>query len=221
MFTSLKVVRMALVDCDCSRRSATRARRRVMGTRCCGRSPRLGRQDGCLPAAAPWWARPWGWRVRPAQRSGLGTAGHSGQRVTLGHTAVLAGAGHLRRAQAGFGQQLGRSRHGHIALAATRGSCGRSGRRCERGDGLASERGRPQRAPSVSMRAMIWSAATVSPSFLTSSASTPAGRCGHFEHDLVGLDLDQDFIHRDELRRVSSSSSAGWLLPPTRTTGEP
>ena len=42
MFTSLKVVRMALVACDCSRRSATRARRRVMGTRCSGRLPRSG-----------------------------------------------------------------------------------------------------------------------------------------------------------------------------------
>ena len=41
MLISLKVVRMALVDCDCNKRSATRARRRVIGTRCSGRSPRL------------------------------------------------------------------------------------------------------------------------------------------------------------------------------------
>jgi hypothetical protein len=41
MLTSLKVVRMAFVDCDCTRRSATRARRRDIGTRCSGRSPRL------------------------------------------------------------------------------------------------------------------------------------------------------------------------------------
>ncbi len=34
MLTSLNVVRMALVACDCSRRSATRARRRDIGTRC-------------------------------------------------------------------------------------------------------------------------------------------------------------------------------------------
>ena len=40
MLTSLKVVKMALVDCDCKRRSAMRARRRLMGTRCSGRSPR-------------------------------------------------------------------------------------------------------------------------------------------------------------------------------------
>src|SRR5215831_9699868 len=40
MFTSLNVVRMAAFDCDCSRRSAMRARRRDMGTRCSGRPPR-------------------------------------------------------------------------------------------------------------------------------------------------------------------------------------
>ena len=46
MFTSLKVVRMALLACDCSRRSAMRARRRVMATRSSGRSPRSGAGAG-------------------------------------------------------------------------------------------------------------------------------------------------------------------------------
>src|SRR5204863_284083 len=46
MLTSLKVVRIALVACDCSRRSATRARRRLIGTRCSGRSPRLTATGG-------------------------------------------------------------------------------------------------------------------------------------------------------------------------------
>ena len=55
MLTSLKVVRMALVDCDCSRRSATRARRRLIGTRCSGRSPRFGAPAARRPAAAPAW----------------------------------------------------------------------------------------------------------------------------------------------------------------------
>ena len=41
MLISLNVVRMALVDCDCSKRSATRARKRLMGTRCSGRSPKF------------------------------------------------------------------------------------------------------------------------------------------------------------------------------------
>src|SRR6218665_692812 len=45
MFTSLNVVRMALVDCDCSRRSATRARRRLIATRCSGRSTHCGLED--------------------------------------------------------------------------------------------------------------------------------------------------------------------------------
>src|SRR5690349_3653825 len=39
MFTSLNVVRIAAVDCDCTSRSATRARSRDMGTRCSGREP--------------------------------------------------------------------------------------------------------------------------------------------------------------------------------------
>src|SRR5438309_3162703 len=40
MLTSLKVVRIAAVDCDCTRRSAMRARRRDIGTRCSGRFER-------------------------------------------------------------------------------------------------------------------------------------------------------------------------------------
>src|SRR5437867_2646295 len=39
MFTSLNVVRMAAVDCDCTRRSAMRWRRRDMATRCSWRAP--------------------------------------------------------------------------------------------------------------------------------------------------------------------------------------
>src|SRR2546422_1937725 len=41
MLTSLNVVRMAAVDCDCTRRSAMRARKRLIGTRCSGRFPRI------------------------------------------------------------------------------------------------------------------------------------------------------------------------------------
>src|SRR5256885_4724459 len=37
---SLKVLRIAAVDCDCTRRSAMRARRRDIGTRCSGRPER-------------------------------------------------------------------------------------------------------------------------------------------------------------------------------------
>src|SRR5205823_12671314 len=39
ILTSLKVVRIAAVDCDCTRRSATRWRKRDIGTRCSGRAP--------------------------------------------------------------------------------------------------------------------------------------------------------------------------------------
>src|SRR6266446_5072427 len=41
ILTSLNVVRMAAVDCDCTRRSAMRARKRLIGTRCSGRFPRM------------------------------------------------------------------------------------------------------------------------------------------------------------------------------------
>src|SRR5438552_2640777 len=40
MFTSLNVVKIAAVDCDCTSRSATRCRSRDIGTRCSGRAPR-------------------------------------------------------------------------------------------------------------------------------------------------------------------------------------
>src|SRR5207253_5252700 len=42
MLTSLNVVRIAAVDCDCTRRSATRWRKRDIGTRCSGRAPNAG-----------------------------------------------------------------------------------------------------------------------------------------------------------------------------------
>src|SRR5260221_9979647 len=42
MFTSLNVVRMAAVDCDCTRRSAIRWRRRDIATRCAVREPGAG-----------------------------------------------------------------------------------------------------------------------------------------------------------------------------------
>src|SRR5216683_2205410 len=44
ILTSLKVVRIAAVDCDCTRRSAMRARSRLIGTRCGHR--RQDRFDG-------------------------------------------------------------------------------------------------------------------------------------------------------------------------------
>src|SRR6266545_1065535 len=49
MFTSLNVVRIAAVDCDCTSRSATRCRSRDIGTRCSGRAPQAA---GSLIAGA-------------------------------------------------------------------------------------------------------------------------------------------------------------------------
>src|SRR5450432_2878497 len=57
MFTSLNVVRIAAVDCDWTSRSATRWRRRDIGTRCSGRDPSGGwtiggRAAGCTAGGA-------------------------------------------------------------------------------------------------------------------------------------------------------------------------
>src|SRR6185436_4919024 len=46
MFTSLNVVSIAAVDCDWTSRSAMRARKRDIGTRCSGRSPSPPRSTG-------------------------------------------------------------------------------------------------------------------------------------------------------------------------------
>ena len=47
------------------------------------------------------------------------------------------------------------------------------------------------------------------------------GRRRHFEHDLVGLDLDQDLVDARRRRRPSSSIAAGWLPTPIPTAAEP
>ena len=52
MFTSLNVVRIALVAWDCSSRSATRARKRDIGTRCSGRSARFMLTGGATAGSA-------------------------------------------------------------------------------------------------------------------------------------------------------------------------
>src|SRR3546814_20249981 len=56
MLASLNVVRIAFSDWDCNRRSATRARRRLMGTRCSGRpsSESVGGATGAAALAADW-----------------------------------------------------------------------------------------------------------------------------------------------------------------------
>ena len=64
MLTSLNVVRIAAVDCDCTRRSAMRWRRRDIGTRCSGRPLR---PPGSRPAARAR-GRGTGRRRRPLRR---------------------------------------------------------------------------------------------------------------------------------------------------------
>ena len=43
------------------------------------------------------------------------------------------------------------------------------------------------------------------------------GRCRHFQHHLVGFDLDQDFIHGNSVANLLSSIAAGWLRPRIQT----
>ena len=42
---------MAFCDCDSNNRSATRARKRLIGTRCSGRSPKITGAAGAIAAA--------------------------------------------------------------------------------------------------------------------------------------------------------------------------
>src|SRR3990167_7041265 len=141
MFTSLNVVRMALDDCDCSRRSATRARRRLMGTRCSGRSP----------------------------RSGLATGA-----VTWGSTLV--------------GTPVGITAAVDCTPPATAAST----------------------SPLVTRPSLPVPATAPTDRLLAASPRHALGqhasrRRGHFEHNLVGFDLDQDLIDGDGL--------TGLLLP--------
>ena len=92
MLTSLKVVRIAAVDCDCTSRSATRARRRDIGTRCSGRSAsELGRRRRAAAAA----------RLRCRRRAGLRCGERALRRaahehIALGDAPAAAGALDLR-----------------------------------------------------------------------------------------------------------------------------
>jgi hypothetical protein len=59
------------------------------------------------------------------------------------------------------------------------------------------------------------------PSAATMLGQHAGGRRRHLEHDLVGLDLDQDLVHRPRPRRASSSTAAAWPRPRIRTAAVP
>ena len=206
-----------MVDCDCSSRSAMRARRRDIGTRCSGRSPYCAtrRLDGGQRAArvprgarpvpaSPLQAPPSARRRRPlpARAGGALSASSTSPLVTRPSLPV---PGTEPTARSLLGHQLGRRRHRDVAL------------------GLG-ERGRPGgETPGVSPGAgsaggMLLTAARRRPpglgvdlgDHLVGDAAVAVvlddlrqhagGRRRHLEHDLVGLDLDQDLVDRRPLR---------------------
>ncbi len=165
MLTSLKVVRIALVDCDCSRRSATRARRRVIGTRCSGRSPSgMGAAATCCSAAL-------GAAAGAGAAFGAAAAASTSPLVTRPSLPVPATepaampASAISLAAAGIATPAIEAEAGAAAAAA--------------GAAATAAAGAAAAAlPSVSMRAMTWSETTVPPSPTTSSTSTPADGAG-------------------------------------------
>ena len=206
MLTSLKVVRMALVDCDCTRRSAMRARRRDIGTRCSGRSPRF------IPVGAD----TVGSGLATAATTGAATAGAG---AALGAAAPAATApstsplvtrpslpvpgtepdarllSAISLAAAGMATPALLAEAGAAAAGAGRRGSGRSRcRRC-RSTGLAFGVDAGDQLITDHRGAIG----------LHQFGQHTGTRRRHFEHDLVGLDLDQDLVHRHGV--------AGLLLP--------
>ena len=135
---------------------------------------------------------------RRRSRARLRARGQRAEHVALGHAAVLAGAGDLSGREPGVGHQLRRGGHRDACRrrtlplsarpAAAAGAARRRGAfafRIDRRDDFA----RHDRSAIA----------------LDDLAERPARRRRHFQHDLVGLDLDQDLVARQRV--------AGLLLP--------
>ena len=224
MLTSLKVVRMALVDCDCSRRSAMRARRRLIGTRCSGRSPRsaCARRGDLRQRLAP--ARP-ARRSGAARRAGLAPPASAPSTSPLVTRPSLPVPAHGAGGQVVVGHQLGGGRHGDVAPSSRRRGSGRGAAPAAAAGAAAGGRGGAGAAaaalPSVSILAITCSATHGVAVGLDDLGEHAGGRRRHFEHDLVGLDLDQDLVDARRPRRASSSTAAAWLRRPIRTVAGP
>jgi hypothetical protein len=183
--TSLNEVSMAIEFFDCIRRSAMRVRMRVIGTRCSGRAP---------PAA-----------VAPAL--------FVVDQVFLGHRAAAAGAldvapGRcLPAVKRRDGRQAGDS-------SLTDGALG-GGRRPSRPSALRPllrrrrlqpcRSGRDGAAARPSMIAITCWLVTVSPACELDFLEHAVDRRGHFQHDLVGFQVDQVLVALDRV--------AGLLVP--------
>ena len=136
---------------------------------------------------------------RRRSRARLRARRERAEHVALGHAAVLAGPGDLSGRQTGVGHQLRRGGHRHprcsgAAAAAAFGY----GRRRARGRSRGPLAFRVDRRDDLARhhRGAI---------ALDDLAERPARRRRHFQHDLVGLDLDQDL--------VGDNRVAGLLLP--------
>src|SRR5882762_6269494 len=218
MLTSLNVVRMAAVDCDCTSRSATRWRSRDIGTRCSARPASIDRSTGartsgsaafagvgaaagcvggggalagacCAASTSPLVMRPS--RPVPATWAGLIPASarsFAAAGIATGPAAATAGAA------AGL---LGAAAPAAGAGAAT----------------LA--------LPSVSMVAMVSPDTTVLPSGLTICASTPAEGAGTSSTTLsVSISISTSsratgspgfFFHCSNVASATDSDSCGTL----------
>ena len=128
----------------------------------------------------------------------LDTTGHGGQHIALGDAAIFAGARYGTGGQTVVGHQLGGSWHGHTSHAGRRSDSGdlrRCSGRC-RSRGCRS--GSANLAVGIDTGDQLFGGhrAAVGHQDLRQHAG---GRGGHFQHHLVGFDLDQDFICGDDV----------------------
>ena len=164
---------MALVDCDCNRRSATRARSRLMGTRCSGRSPRSGLATGADTWGSALVGTPVG-ITEAVDCTPPATAASTSPLVTRPSLPVPATAltdkwlSASSLAAAGMATSLLPLPAGAAAGAAA----GAVGAAADAAGAAAPA------LPSVSMRAINCSAVTVAPSAWTISSNTPAAGAG-------------------------------------------
>jgi hypothetical protein len=123
--------------------------------------------------------------------------GHSGQHVALGHAAILARAGHgradrLLSASSLAAAGMATSPLAPPAAAAAAGAGAAAGRlREQRRQRQAAARTGLALGVDLGDELLGHHGATIADHDLGQHASCG---CGHFEHDLVGFDFDQDFV---------------------------
>ena len=166
---SLKVVRMAFVACDCNKRSATRARKRLMGTRCSGRSPRpmLAGADTCGKAVC---GTPVG---ITAAGTGVCKACNTSPLVTRPSLPVP-----VTEPLANWLSAINLAAAGINTSALLAAGIATAAGGAEPIDATGAAAGAAATLPSVSIRAINCSALTMPPSSTRISASTPAAGAG-------------------------------------------